>query len=85
MWLRATRRPLYGMLVVDTARYFGLMVMAEGDAAWAPPVKKVDERLQWIKALGGSLVTHIRRFNMYCFSVLRYWSYLLPVHSAIVA
>lgn len=37
-----------------------------------------------LKSLGGSQITPIRRYVMYCFA-LRYWLCPLPVHSALVA
>lgn len=76
--------PLSRIGVVGSARYLGFMMMAEGIEAWTPPVTKLEARIQWIKALGGPMVSRIRRFNMYCMSILRYWVHLLPVPGELV-
>lgn len=70
---RLAGSPLSGMGVVGSARHLGLMVMAEGSVAWAPPVAKLESRVQWVKLLGCSMVSRVRRYNMYCMSILRYW------------
>lgn len=54
-------------------------------SASAPPVAKLEARIQWIKLLGGSTVSRIRRFNMYGMSILRYWAHLLLVPRDLLA
>lgn len=81
---RLADSPLSGMGIVSSARYLCFMVMAEGIEAWEALVANLESRIQWIKMLGGFMVSSVRRINKCCMSILRYWAHLLPVPRELV-